>query len=84
MELDPSLNSREASVTVVASDDPFGIIEIQSASRLNVSEDVGFVNLTVLRDGGNIGELKVNYTISSETATHGTDYRVFGGGKALY
>ncbi|XP_015763361.1 PREDICTED: G-protein coupled receptor 98-like [Acropora digitifera] len=79
VELDPSPNSREASVTVVASDDPFGIIEIQSASPLNVSEDVGFVNLTVLRDGGNIGELKVNYSISSETATHGTDYRVFGG-----
>ncbi|XP_068693739.1 adhesion G-protein coupled receptor V1-like isoform X3 [Montipora foliosa] len=78
VELDPSQSAREATITVVASDDPFGIIEFQSPSYLNISEDVGFVNLTVVRNGGSIGELRVNYNISSDTATHGVDYGTFG------
>ena len=79
--LDPSQTARRATVTVVASDDPFGIIEFQSASPLNVSEDVGFVNLTVLRNGGSIGQLSVNYSVSSDTATKGADYESFGSGR---
>ena len=79
--LDPSESARKATVTVVASDDPYGIIEFQSASPLNVSEDVGFVNLTVVRDGGSIGDLSVNYSVSSATATKGVDYESFGSGR---
>jgi len=78
--LDPSQSARQAQITVVASDDPYGIIEFQSASSLNVSEDVGFVNLTVLRNGGSIGNLLVNYSVSSTTATKGVDYESFGSG----
>ncbi len=81
--LDPSQNAKTAQITVVASDDPYGIIEFQSASTRNVSEDVGFVNLTVVRNGGSIGDLSVNYSISSTTATEGTDYESFGTGMAL-
>ena len=81
--LDPLQSARRATVTVVASDDPYGIIEFQSASPLNVSEDVGFVNLTVVRNGGSIGALKVNYSVSSATATEGADYESFGSGKFL-
>ena len=80
-ELDPSQSARKATVTVVASDDPYGIIEFQSASPQNVSEDVGFVNLTVVRDGGSIGHLSVNYNVSSATATKGVDYESFGSGR---
>lgn len=79
--LNPSQSARQAQITVVASDDPYGIIEFQSASSLNVSEDVGFVNLTVLRNGGSIGNLLVNYSVSSNTATKGVDYESFGSGK---
>ena len=79
--LDLSQSARQAQITVVASDDPYGIIEFQSASSLNVSEDVGFVNLTVLRNGGSIGDLLVNYSVSSTTATMGVDYESFGSGK---
>ena len=79
--LDPSQSARQAQITVVASDDPYGIIEFQSASSLNVSEDVGFVNLTVLRNGGSIGDLLVNYSVSSNTATMDVDYESFGSGK---
>ena len=79
--LDLSQGARQAQITVVASDDPYGIIEFQSASSLNVSEDVGFVNLTVLRNGGSIGDLLVNYSVSSTTATKGVDYESFGSGK---
>ena len=81
VELQPLQSAREATITVVASDDPFGIIEFQSPSYLNISEDVGFVNLTVVRNGGSIGELRVNYSISSDTATHGVDYGTFGEGE---
>lgn len=82
--LDPSQSARTAQITVVASDDPYGIIEFQSASTLNVSEDVGFVNLTVVRNGGSIGDLLVNYSVSSTTATLGTDYESFGSGMGLF
>lgn len=78
--LDPLQSARRAQITVVASDDPYGIIEFQSASMRNVSEDVGFVNLTVVRNGGSIGELSVNYSVSSTTATKGSDYDSFGNG----
>ena len=81
--LDPSQSARRAQITVVASDDPYGIIEFQSASTQNVSEDVGFVNLTVVRNGGSIGELSVNYSVSSTTAAKGTDYESFGSGMLL-
>ena len=82
--LDPSQSARQGQITVVASDDPYGIIEFQSASSLNVSEDVGFVNLTVIRNGGSIGDLLVNYSISSNAATVGVDYESFGSGEARY
>ncbi|PFX17387.1 G-protein coupled receptor 98 [Stylophora pistillata] len=75
--LDSSQSARRAQITVVASDDPYGIIEFQSASMLNVSEDVGFVNLTIVRNSGSIGELSVNYSVSSTTATKGSDYESF-------
>ena len=82
--LDPSQSAVTAKITVVASDDPYGIIEFQSASTLNVSEDVGFVNLTVVRNGGSIGDLSVNYSVSSTTATQGTDYESFRSGMGLF
>lgn len=78
--LDAAQSARQARITVVASDDPYGIIEFQSASSLNVTEDVGFVNLTVVRNGGSIGDLSVNYSVSSTTATKGVDYESFGSG----
>lgn len=78
--LDAAQSARQARITVVASDDPYGIVEFQSASSLNVSEDVGFVNLTVVRNGGSIGDLSVNYSVSSTTATKGVDYESFGSG----
>lgn len=81
--LDPSASARQAQITVVASDDPYGIIEFQSASSLNVSEDIGFVNLTVVRNGGSIGDLSLNYSVSSTTATKGVDYESFGSGMVL-
>ena len=81
--LDPSQSARQAQITVVASDDPYGIIQFQSASSVNVSEDVGFVNLTVVRNGGSIGYLSVNFSVSSTTATKGVDYESFGSGMVL-
>ena len=69
---------------MVASDDPYGIVEFHSATPLNVSEDFGFVNLTVLRNGGSIGQLSVNYSVSSDTATEGADYESFGSGRFFF
>ena len=81
--LDSSQSARRATITVVASDDPYGIVEFQSATPLNVSEDIGFVNLTVLRNGGSIGQLSVNYSVSSDTAIEGADHESFGSGRCF-
>ena len=78
--IDPSVKARIASITVAASDDPFGIIQFQSPLIRNVSEDIGFVNLTVIRSGGSIGQLSVNYSVTSTTATQGMDYESLGSG----
>lgn len=47
----------------------------------NVSEDVGFVNLIVLRNGGSIGNLLVNYSVLFNIVIKGVDYELFGSGK---
>lgn len=50
----------------------------------NVSEDVGFVNFIVVRNGGSIGELLVNYSVLLIIVIKGSDYDLFGNGMWKY
>ena len=45
-----------------------------SVDSITVNEDVGFATVTVLRKGGSVGSLTVEYTSTSGTATAGVDY----------
>ena len=50
-----------------------------SVSSIRVTEDVGTVNVTVLRKGGSSGTLTVDYTTTDGTATAGQDYHSASG-----
>jgi Calx-beta domain-containing protein len=45
-----------------------------SVNSMNVIEDVGFATVTVVRKGGSVGTLTVEYTSTAGTATAGQDY----------
>lgn len=45
-----------------------------SVGSIRVIEDVGVVNVTVLRKGGSSGTLTIDYATSEDTATAGQDY----------
>lgn len=79
-ELSQAPGATEAVITVVASDNPYGIIDFLQPLSYNVTEDFGTVNLTVRRDKGVTGRLSVKYNASSSMATKGADYDVHGEG----
>ena len=81
-ELDVPANTR-SSITVAASDNPYGTIRFVAPFRFNVSESAGAVNLSLTRFGGTIGQLRVSFTTSSATATPGIDYTPSSGGRRL-
>ena len=55
--------SQVATITVQASDHPYGLFTFSSAFRpLEVSEDVGMVELMVTREFGDVGSVTVDYT----------------------
>lgn len=55
--------SQVATITVQASDHPYGLFTFSSAFRpLAVSENVGEVEVTVTREFGNMGGVTVGYT----------------------
>ncbi|KAH0505721.1 G-protein coupled receptor 98 [Microtus ochrogaster] len=66
-------SSVTASVTMVASDDPYGRFSF-SHEQLRVSEAAQRVNVTVVRSGGSFGRLLVWYETDSHTAKAGWDF----------
>lgn len=75
-QADNSSGALEARIDVAASDSPYGLLVFDPPLVHNVSEDKGYVNLTVRRKDGNIGHLKVNLTVSGSTAVEGKDYTI--------
>lgn len=73
---DPDGNTSEFSTS-----DSIGVIgNLQlSVSSIRVIEDVGLVNITVLRKGGSTGSLNVEYATIEGTATAGQDYTTTSG-----
>lgn len=50
-----------------------------SASSIQVIEDVGIANITVLRTGGSVGTVTVDYSTADATALAGQDYTAASG-----
>eukprot|EP00794_Sanderia_malayensis_P009868 gene9868-10878_t len=73
-EFDTSINATKSFITVAASEQPYGVIQFISALPINVSENAGYVNLTIIRSIGFIGRVRVMYATSSNTATPGIDF----------
>ncbi|XP_065175877.1 adhesion G-protein coupled receptor V1-like [Sycon ciliatum] len=61
-------------ITVVASNNPHGTVQIASSLLQRVAEDVGSVSFTLTRTGGSIGPIRVDYTVGGGLATLGSDY----------
>ncbi|XP_036619299.1 adhesion G-protein coupled receptor V1 [Trichosurus vulpecula] len=68
-----SKSSSTANVTMVASDFPYGWF-ILSSKLLQVSEEGQKVNITVIRLGGHLGQVKLWYETVSGTAEAGLDF----------
>uniref|UniRef100_F7FXQ0 Adhesion G-protein coupled receptor V1 n=1 Tax=Monodelphis domestica TaxID=13616 RepID=F7FXQ0_MONDO len=66
-------SSRTANITMVASDFPYGWF-VLSPKLLQVSEEAKKVNITVVRSGGHLGQVKLWYETVSGTAEAGLDF----------
>lgn len=67
-------SASQASVVVVSSDHPYGIIDFDGVMTYNVSENVGHVILKVVRNKGNTGRLLVTINVASSGATEDEDF----------
>ena len=70
------LSASLASVVVVSSDHPYGIIDFVGVTSYNISEDVGLLTLNVVRNKGHTGRLLVMINVASSGATEGVDFEV--------
>ena len=73
---DPSGNTSEFSAADPT--DAAGSLQF-SVSSLKVIEDLGLLNVTVLRTGGNAGALTVDYATADGTAVASQDYTTTSG-----
>nr|XP_014349406.1 PREDICTED: G-protein coupled receptor 98 [Latimeria chalumnae] len=62
-----------ANITVAASDFPLGHFTF-SRDLLQTAEEAGQVNITVVRSGGGIGRVQLQYETSNSTAVGGADF----------
>ncbi|XP_047139693.1 adhesion G-protein coupled receptor V1 isoform X1 [Hydra vulgaris] len=72
-ELSTDLNSSISYVFVAASDNPYGLFAFANV-QWNVEENVGVINIPVLRSAGLIGGVHIGYQLISLSAIHGEDY----------
>ncbi|XP_071506649.1 adhesion G-protein coupled receptor V1-like [Diadema antillarum] len=77
--IDSAGGGNQATITVVASDNPFGIFEFDLPSQVTVSEDDNLVRVPVVRNAGIFGTVQVSYTSTQYVAEEGVDYAVSAG-----
>ncbi len=66
--------NRRKTIKLLASDDPYGVFELPPSS-IRVTEGNTTVSLTITRQSGAIGRVRVYYqTVGSSTASAGIDY----------
>lgn len=65
----------QVDIILKASDDPHGVVEFGQPSAAETEERATTVSIPVVRDNGLVGDLRVNFSIStSSTATSPEDY----------
>lgn len=69
-------SASKATVVVVSSDHPYGILEFVGNAYRNLSEDVGQVTLNVVRDKGHTGRLLVTINVVENNAIEGRDFQI--------
>ena len=71
-------NSSEVLVVVPASNNPHGLVQFdQVTSEVMVDEDVGTVDLDLVRTQGVIGTLRVNFSVLlSSNSANSNDFRI--------
>ena len=74
---DASINTSaaELSIIIASSDDIHGVVSFSSLSS-SFEEDVGSVDIEVLRSSGFVGDLIVNFTAEDRDAISPGDYSV--------
>lgn len=72
--------STKSNIIVAASDNPYGTVQFASPLKVNVSEDIGMVNASLVRSGGSIGQLRILFATTNVTATPGLDFAPANGG----
>ncbi|XP_053084899.1 adhesion G-protein coupled receptor V1 isoform X1 [Pangasianodon hypophthalmus] len=75
---DISLSRQRATITMAASDLPYGLFSF-SQSSLSVTEDDRSVNITVVRSMGLLGSVLVSYHTEGQTAVSGLDFEQSSG-----
>ena len=66
----------KATVVVVSSDHPYGILEFVGDVYRNVSEDINQVTLNVVRNKGHVGRLLITINVVENNAIEGRDFQV--------
>ncbi|XP_062873808.1 adhesion G-protein coupled receptor V1 [Trichomycterus rosablanca] len=76
LEINPS--RQRATITMAASDLPYGLFSFSQA-LLSAPEDVGLVNVTVVRTMGVLGSVWISYQTQDHTAVSGLDFEQSSG-----
>ena len=73
-----ALGTQATAVLTIVDDDASGSLEF-SSTNVSVSAYGGFADITVMRTGGSSGAVAVNYWITGNTATAGSDFTAVPG-----
>ncbi|XP_061673206.1 adhesion G-protein coupled receptor V1 isoform X2 [Syngnathoides biaculeatus] len=80
LKLSPT--AQHASITMAASDNPYGVFSL-TQQQISTIEEEQTVNVTISRTWGNLGSVWVTYQTSSNTAVSGEDF-VPASGRLLF
>ena len=69
------VNASSVEITVPASNNPHGTVELASSDPISAAEGGAPVQISIIRSGGLIGALRVNFT-ATPTSADSTDFRI--------
>ncbi|XP_030832667.1 adhesion G-protein coupled receptor V1 isoform X3 [Strongylocentrotus purpuratus] len=72
--IDSASGGSQATIVMVASDNPFGVFEFDLPSEITVSEDDNLVSIPIVRNAGIFGTVQVSYTTTPYSAQEGADF----------
>ncbi|XP_041464132.1 adhesion G-protein coupled receptor V1-like [Lytechinus variegatus] len=72
--IDSTSGGNQATIVMVASDNPFGVFEFDLPSEVTISEEQNLVSIPIVRNAGIFGSVQVSYTTTPYTAQEGVDF----------